>query len=64
MATARSPDPLTKLAATLDPTAQMGFPRLLPDRTREIAMGSVRPVGANSYPRRAFISSLCIRALP
>src|SRR6476661_9196628 len=31
-ATARSPDPLTKLAATLDPTAQMGFPRLLPDR--------------------------------
>ena len=38
-ATARSPDPLTKLAATLDPTAQMGFPRLLPDRTREIADG-------------------------
>ena len=27
---ARSPDPLTKLAATRDPTAQMGFPRLLP----------------------------------
>ena len=34
-----SPDPRTKLAATLDPTAQMGFPRLLPDRTREIADG-------------------------
>jgi hypothetical protein len=39
MTTARSADPLTKLAATLDPTAQMGFPRLLPDRTREIADG-------------------------
>src|SRR5258705_11485774 len=39
MTTARSPDPLTRLAATLDPTAQMGFPRLLPDRTREIADG-------------------------
>src|SRR6476620_5599163 len=39
MATARSPDPLTKLAATRDPTAQMGFPRLLPDHTREIADG-------------------------
>ena len=25
--------------ATLDPRAQMGFPRLLPDRTREIADG-------------------------
>jgi hypothetical protein len=37
--TAGSPDPLTKLAATRDPTAQMGFPRLLPDRTRQIADG-------------------------
>src|SRR6185312_9198950 len=62
--TAGSPDPLTKLAATRDPTAQMGFPRLLPDRTHDrLPMGSVRPVGVNSYPRRAFISSLCIRAL-
>jgi hypothetical protein len=44
MTTARSPDPLTKLAATLDPTAQIRFPRLLPDRTREIAdrIGSAR----------------------
>ena len=25
--------------ATLDPRAQIGFPRLLPDRTREIADG-------------------------
>jgi hypothetical protein len=39
MTTARSAGPLTKLAATVDPTAQMGFPRLLPDRTREIADG-------------------------
>jgi hypothetical protein len=28
-----------------------------------LPMGSVRPVGANSYPSRAFLSSWCIRAL-
>jgi hypothetical protein len=28
---------------------------------RFLRVGTVRPVGANSYPRRAFLSSLCIR---
>ena len=38
MTTARSPDPLTKLAATLDPTAQMGS-RVCSPIAREIADG-------------------------
>ena len=33
------------------------------ESTREMPMRSVRPVGGNSYPPRALISSLCIRAL-
>ena len=62
--TARSPDPLTKLAATLDPTAQMGFPRLLSDRTRQIADGIGSARRGEQLSRRAFISSLCIRGSP
>jgi hypothetical protein len=46
-----SPDPLTKLAATRDTTAQMRFPRLLPDRTREIAEGiGSAPPGPTAIP--------------